>query len=233
MEEWEKITNQLKYGCDGNGKEKQHTKNRKCWVQEESFSKASNFVLKHFHSFLYMVQSIFTIRMITYGCVGSKSYDEMFKINYKKDLVPCHRHIWLRLDILIILIWLKYILINCCCIYNLNSKFIIYKFDFLITTDKGWTYWSTQFHLVDYPVFDYVILYFKGPPSHVDILIDDVKVTPIPRFMNWRQYFGDRIEDVRKRDVVLRLLGLLDSVIGFNGQYFIVFKCYQYSELCN
>jgi len=47
-------------------------------------------------------------------------------------------------------------------------------------------------------------LYFKGPPTHVDIMIDEMKLEEIPKLADWQENFNDRIESVRMRDVVLK-----------------------------
>uniref|UniRef100_A0A7M5VBI5 Cnidarian restricted protein n=2 Tax=Clytia hemisphaerica TaxID=252671 RepID=A0A7M5VBI5_9CNID len=85
-----------------------------------------------------------------------------------------------------------------------DSKLLGVRGKFLKNDD--WVFWKTQFHLLDSPLpFDYVILCFKGPPAHMDILIDDVTLVPIPKLADWREYSNDRIDDIRKRDVVLRV----------------------------
>ena len=81
----------------------------------------------------------------------------------------------------------------------------ILPYNVICFLDDDWVFWNTQFHLLNSLIpFDYVILYFKGPPAHMDILIDDVTLVPITQLVDWREYSNDRIDDIRKRDIVLR-----------------------------
>jgi hypothetical protein len=50
----------------------------------------------------------------------------------------------------------------------------------------------------------YVFLYINGPSANTDILIDDSKLTVLPKDENWKKKADSMIEKIRKRDVTIK-----------------------------
>ena len=70
--------------------------------------------------------------------------------------------------------------------------------------DTGWQFWNSQFFLPKYSNYSSIYLYFQGPEKHVDILIDDMKLTEIPRYQNFNALSDREIEIFRTRNVTVR-----------------------------
>jgi hypothetical protein len=49
----------------------------------------------------------------------------------------------------------------------------------------------------------YVFLYIKGPSANIDIIIDDSKLTVLPKDENWKKKADSTIEKIRKRNVTI------------------------------
>ncbi len=56
------------------------------------------------------------------------------------------------------------------------------------------------------PGFRYVHVYFKGPKSYVNILLDEMVLRELPLAEDWLEELKEKTDRLRKRDVMIRYL---------------------------
>ncbi|XP_029184845.2 endo-1,4-beta-xylanase 3-like isoform X1 [Acropora millepora] len=72
--------------------------------------------------------------------------------------------------------------------------------------DYGWVHWHTAFEMPFARTgFQYVFIYFKGPKSTIDIVLDDIFLGEIPQRPDWKAYSDLLINRNRKRNIEFRV----------------------------
>jgi hypothetical protein len=72
-------------------------------------------------------------------------------------------------------------------------------------SDQSWKNIVADFQIPSqFKRVKYVFLYINGPNANTDILIDDSKLTVLPKDENWKKKADRMIEKIRKRDVTIK-----------------------------